>query len=167
MLELQQGVVGASRSLRKLSRDKDDLVGLIAYGLFKYEQSEWAEHTRPSREDVEKHPETLQDTRIESLRSNAAEKLSNFVSSLEEQWREELYNDIKRDVVGELSAQFESKIKEQLSSVLAQLKVSSSLGRAILANLLAWILSLALTIIVIAAFFAPSVSEILKRLASS
>lgn len=145
-------VPGVSRSLKKLSKNKDDIVGLIAYGLFKYEQSEWAENTHPEPATVDRHHEQLQSTRIESLRSNAELRLTDWANSLEEQWREEQYSLLAKAVVED------SKLE-----ILYSIERASSFWKSVGASVFAWFVSIVLTLAVVLIWFAPSVQEMLKR----
>lgn len=145
-------VVGASRSLKRLSSGKDDLVGLIAYGLFKYEQSEWAVKTRPTRDDVERHHEQLQETRIESLRSNAEYRLTDWASELEKQWREDQYRDLANQVVADHSA-----------NVIREVRKASGFWKSVGAGVVSWGLTAVITVVVVLYWFAPSFVDMLKK----
>ena len=145
-------IVGVSRSLKKLSSDRDDIVGLIAYGLFKYEQSEWADKTRPARDAVDRHHEQLQSTRIESLRSNAELRLTKWANSLEEQWREQQYQLLARNVFEEAS-----------DDIIRTVEKSSSFWKSVGASVVAWFASIVLTLVVVLIWFAPSLQEMIKR----
>jgi len=159
-------VWGASRSLAKLCIDKDDIVGLIAYGLFKQEQTEWATANRPSREDVDKHFNTLQNSRVEILRGSAELKLLSWVESLREQWENENFNAIRTNVADQISTEIERKISEKLTQELSQIRSATSFKSAITANIAGWLISLGITLLV-ALTFSKGIVDLFQRENSS
>jgi hypothetical protein len=158
----EERILGASRSLRRLATDSNDLVGMIAYSLFKFEQSEWAQSAKPKRDEVDRHHVTLQEARIESLRSNAALKLSEWVEDLEAEWRADMYDQIRAEVVAELVNEIGRGVRREieplgsgidaLGSAVTQ---SSDFWRAVWTNMVAWLLSLMVSALVIMLYLLP------------
>jgi hypothetical protein len=149
--------VGESRSLAKLASGKDDLVGLIAYGIYKFEQSEWARSCKPTSDEVSKHSATLQETRIQSLRSNAEVRLSEYIQTMELQWRQELYAEIKSEVLDHVANEFENRIASRFVDLSDSLRHATGFWRSIGTNVVAWVITLFITFLVLATYFSPAV----------
>ncbi|MEJ1161377.1 hypothetical protein [Prosthecomicrobium sp. N25] len=165
MAEVETGevrIVGASRSLRRLAEDRNDLVGMIAYSLFKFEQSEWAESAKPKRDEVDRHHVTLQEARIESLRSNAALKLSEWVEDLEAAWRADMYDQIRAEVIAEIVKEINLGVRREIEPLGARIDAlgldvsrSNDFWRAVWTNMVAWLLSLMVSALIIVLYLLP------------
>jgi hypothetical protein len=120
-VEQKERLIGASRSLERLCNDKNDIVGLLAYGLFKQEQSEWAKSERPSQEDVDKHASTLQESRIGILRGSSERMLLEWVETLREEWYERAHQNIVSHVASEIGEATREKVSSQVSNDLNEI----------------------------------------------
>jgi hypothetical protein len=138
-------VYGASRSLAKLCSDPNDIVGLIAYGLFKQEQSEWAHSRRPSQAQVREHFDTLQSSRVSILRGSAERRLLEWVETLREDWHEESFAEIRDSVALSVADNVEKSISQRLSTDLVEIRNATSFKSALVANIAGWLVSLTIT----------------------
>ena len=162
-------IVGMSRSLKKLAADQSDIVGLIAYGLYKTEQSEWANTARPSAPEVNRHHLTLQTTKIGSLRASAESRLTEWFADVNESVQQQF----KSDVRAELEAEFDKEMVEQISrkvesgvrSELERIR-RSTLLRDLTVAVVAWLISLAITALVVFVSYGPSITDVLRKMIS-
>ena len=80
----------------RLVRDKDDIPGLVAYGIYQIRKREWIDkHQReygclPSREDVKKYSFGWGDGALEALRQEAEGDMYRFAESVVEARLDEL-----------------------------------------------------------------------------
>jgi len=158
---------GKSRSLVKICNGPEDVIGLIAYSLFKFEQSEWAEARQPEDQEVDSHHQTLQLTRVESLRSNAEQRLGEWIESLEEEWYRENYEAIKSDVAEAVAQEVRNEVVSEFRPLLNDIKQQGGIREAIVANLIAWIITIAATTLIALYLLAPAFLELLKEFGKS
>ncbi|MDH0614362.1 MULTISPECIES: hypothetical protein [unclassified Agrobacterium] len=159
---------GASKGLEIISDDKsddkDELVNLIAYSLFKLEQSEWAKETKPTREEVDKHHQTLQTSRVKSLRDNAKSRLNERITATQKEWRKALFDEIRKEVADTVAAEIEERVTDRLSQDLKHIKNSTSFKSALMANVAGWLVSIGLTAIVILGTFLLTPVEVITKI---
>jgi hypothetical protein len=150
---------GASRSLKKICDDNDDLVGLIAYGLYKQEMSQWADEAKPTRDEVDKQHLTLQNKRVEGLRSQAKEILYAWIEGKEDEWRNDLFNEIKNNVAKSVGDEVEKAVTNRLATDISEIRKSTNLSSAIKANLIAWLITLAISATLVIGLFNSSIID--------
>ncbi len=159
---VKPNVIGASRSLNRLCSGPSDLQGLIAYGLFKIEQTEWAEKHTPTKDAVNNYHTTLGESRVTILRDSAQSKLIAWGQDLKEGFRAEIVDDIEKQVdQGAVTS-----IAERLSfSVRNEIKSSNKnwLVQAVLGGVVAWLVTLFLTALVAFTIYGPSIFDMGRK----
>lgn len=159
-------IAGVSRSLKKLAEDHDDIVGLIAYGLFKSQQSEWADAVRPSHEEAARYHLTLQKTQIASLRANAEGKLSDLLHQLKSQFQDEIREEIQSEVDIKVVEGITKKIAEAVKREFA-IAHRHSIMRDLLVAVGGWFVTLLITVLIVIVAYGPSIIDVVKRLMPS
>ena len=129
-------IAGSSRSLKKLAEDHTDVIGLVAYGLFKSQQSEWAEAAHPTQEEVTRYHLILQPTQISSLRASAEDKLTDWMQNLMAEYRAEIRTEVEAEIDRHIVDTITKKISDGVRRELALARRHSFLrdiGVAVLA----------------------------------
>lgn len=140
---------GYSRAFQNFVRSDDDVVGLLAYALFKRGVLEEAERGRRSLGRDRDPPPTV----VEAYRQAAEQRVSAVVAAALEDARPELQQSAYLDAVARSS----SELREH---VTARTDVKSALA----VNMVAWIITLALTALIVWTIGQPDpVSTLLGR----
>ncbi len=139
-----------SRAFELLVQDDDDLTGLLAYALYKQsirEASAQGKAVHPSRD------RSLTSTEVRAWREVADGMLSAFASSIIDQSRSGIVETAVRDDIRNLK-----------SSLSLELQRSTSWKTAVVVNLVAWLLSIAITILVVMAGVPSWVTSLIGKL---
>lgn len=140
-----------SRAFETFVQDRDDLIGLIAYALYKQNMREMAASGRPPLPPPLRVPTP---TETDAYRGDAERRLQNFAA---EATREATPDIIEHGVTAAINA-----AAVELTSVINR---RTSLRAAIAANLVAWIVTAAITIVVIATIYLPNwQADLVERL---
>jgi hypothetical protein len=122
--------------------DPEDLVGLLAYGLYKQNLREAAMRGSPVPPSVHRHPTT---TELNAYRGDAERRLQRFADAAIAQATPE----IVQDGVG-------NAVEHAVIELTDVINTKTSLKAAIFANVIAWVITLAVTIIIVTAFYLPN-----------
>ena len=160
---VNESVAGASRSLKRLAKDSNDLTGLIAYGLFKIQQSEWANSATPDPQEIDRYHLTLQQTQILSLRANANEKLTDWVESLKSEWQTEVRAEVEEEFDTEMVENIVKKLEDKVREELARIR-RNSLLRDLMVGVGAWAITLAITALIVFVAYGPTIGEAILRM---
>jgi hypothetical protein len=126
-----------SQAFERLVQGDDDLTGLLAYALYKKAIREAAEQGRPVYRSEHRSPVG---TEVAAYRNAADNKLTVFASSILEQSRADIVNTAIRSDIAEVAGRLQTEIRQ-----------AASWRSAILTNLVAWLLSIAVTFLIVAA----------------
>lgn len=126
------------RFVRPEGGDDSDVVGLLAYALYKRDKRELAIKGDLSPEDLREHHKRLTDRLVEQQRATALQMMDAF---------SEVAITDATPQIGE-AARF-AQIESAKAEIIAAVAEAAKPGRAILWNVVAWLVSLALTIIVV------------------
>ncbi len=126
-----------SRAFEKLVESEDDITGLLAYALYKQAIREAARQGRVVHTSAQRSPVA---TEIAVFRGAADSKLYSFSTYIVDQSRAEIVNTaISADIVA-----MEGRLRTELRN-------ATSWRNAIIINLLAWLLSIAITFLIVVA----------------
>jgi hypothetical protein len=135
-----------SRAFACLVQDNKDTVGLLAYALFKQSINEAAQNGG----DIRPRPRALSPTEVTTYR-HAAESI---IGEAVERTLTENLLEIQQ------SAAIET-VKAEAASVRAHIDTRTSFGAALLTNIVAWIVTLAATVLIIWLSAAPDLGRLL------
>jgi hypothetical protein len=136
-----------SRAFDNIVQDEDDVVGLLAYALYK----------RAIREDAQTGQHSSGDTRnpsrtvVETYRQAAERTLSEVIGAALDGARPELQSSAALDAIESARATLSEHVTRR-----------TGFSHAIITNVLAWALTLVLTVLILLAFNRPSPVETLK-----
>ena len=137
-----------SRAFETFVQDPDDLVGLLAYSLYKRHIREAFLADRPHPSDRR----TPTDTELAAFRGDAERRLQTFAASAIDQASPEI-------VQGSIARSVESitgVVDQAKTEIVRAVERRTSLGPAIAANVLGWAVTLALTVLVITGIYLPN-----------
>lgn len=123
-----------SKAFENMVNGPDDVVGLLAYALYKQtiaEDSLRGHPPTPAQRDPGSQAVAL-------FRSSAEQKLSNFAASVVEDAREGLQQTAVLDKLSDVEVKLKSHISEK-----------TSFGMALVTNVVGWLVTLAITVIFI------------------
>jgi hypothetical protein len=122
-----------SRAFENLVEDDNDIVGLLAYALFKQSVREAAQERQPAA--FSRNPPA---SVVKTYRLSAERRLEEFASVIVDAQRAELME----------GATVEA-IKNAASEIRAHTTQRTGFGSALLTNVVAWVLTLAITVFII------------------
>jgi hypothetical protein len=136
-----------SRAFDNIVQDEDDIVGLLAYALYKRAIREEAQTGRHSNGDTRNPSRTV----VETYRQAAERTLSEVINSSLEAARPELQASAALDAVEAARANLSEHISRR-----------TGFGQAISTNIVAWALTLVITVLILLAFNRPDPVQTLK-----
>ncbi len=123
-----------SQAFEKLVQSENDITGLLAYALYKQAIREAARQGRVVHSSGQRSPVA---TEIAAFRGAADSKLSIFAASILDESRATIINTAIRADIGAMEGR-----------LLTALRNATSWRNAIVINLLAWLLSIAITFLI-------------------
>ncbi|BCH62643.1 hypothetical protein RvVAT039_pl12130 (plasmid) [Agrobacterium vitis] len=133
-----------SKAFENMVNGPDDVVGLLAYALYKQTIAEDAlQGQHPT--SAQRNPGVVA---VALYRSSAEQKLSAFASSVLEDARE----GIQQSAIIDKLQEVEGRVKSHVSS-------KTSFGMALFTNVIGWLLTLAITVLVILVAAASGVGD--------
>jgi len=140
-----------SRAFDNIVQDEEDVVGLLAYALYK----------RAIREDAQQGQRSSGDTRnpsrtvVETYRQAAERTLSQVIAGSLEAARPELQISAASDAVENAEIRIISHVNSR-----------TSFGQALLTNIVAWGFTLFVTVLILTAARGPGPEQVLSRAAT-
>lgn len=131
-----------SRAFETFVQDSDDLVGHLAYALYKQAVRERAATGLPVLPSAERRPI---DSEIRAYRGDAGRRLQAFADTAIEEARP----DILHEGVSAAMVRAEAAIRDEIVR-------RTSLRAAIAANVIAWLITLAATVLIVFTFYVPN-----------
>lgn len=145
---------GASRTFEKLVAGEDDLVGLIAYSLYKRAKQEWSVDSR-SQEEADKYCEIATGAHVANLRTSAETKLNDFAQGIYDQYESELRQELTREISSGLK-------QELLAELRGHITDRTRFLSSVAAGVVAWIVSLLITLLVAYSLLGPDFREVFE-----
>lgn len=141
-----------------VQHSRDDLAGLLAYGIFKQSERDWirrfhaAEGRQPTTAEMASHFYLSYDEgNIERFRTEAEAKMVNFTLSILDTERPKIEAAAPR-------AEHDS----QLDAIRQEIRKSGSLWRAVLAGVISSFVFAVLILAFVATWYAPGVRDIIR-----
>lgn len=138
-----------SLAFERFVQGDEDLPGLIAYGLYKQSINEKAKAGQPLPTGAQRVPST---TDVKTFREAATRRLQEFAAAAVEEARE----DVIQAGIGQAVAVAKAEILEKITD-------RTGMGSAVIANTIAWLLSILITILVVYGASRPGMQEWLMR----
>lgn len=138
------GGLAHSKAFESLVKDNQDLPGLLAYALYKQIIHERAKQGT----DTPQALRNLTDREIETYRSDAESRLKLFAQGAIEQATPDI-------VVANVGVE----IQQASNDIIEELRRRTSFGSAIFSNMAAWVISLAITFLIITLFYLPNLQN--------
>lgn len=123
-----------STAFERLVRDEDDLIGLLAYAHYKSDKRDLARSGTVGPDDLARHHLTLTDRLIQQYRDNALRRLEAYAEQVVSAAEPEIQERTRTDA-----------IEANANVILTELRSRTLWWQAILWNVLAWLISLAIT----------------------
>jgi hypothetical protein len=123
-----------SQAFEKLVQSEDDITGLLAYALYKQAIREAARQGRVVHSSAQRSPVA---TEIAAFRGATDSKLSIFAASIVDQSRATIIDTAIRADIGAMEERLQTELRN-----------ATSWRNAIVINLLAWLLSIAITFLI-------------------
>jgi hypothetical protein len=140
-----------SRAFERYVNDGDDLVGLLAYALYKQGVREAAMAGQPVQPSAARNPTS---TEITAYRGDAERRLQLFAASAVDEARPELLQD---GVV--------LSIDKAKSDLLVAITQRTSMRAAVLASIIGWAITLGLTVLILVTIYLPNwQADLIERL---
>lgn len=133
---------GYSRAFEAFVQGDDDLLGLLAYALYKKGIQQARADGRPVPNGVMRHPSS---TEVQAYRSSAKDMLAVFGESAQNSARESILDGGLRPDLDKLRTDLQTHIDRRTST-----------WSAFLVNLAAWVASIGLTVLFFLGLSAPS-----------
>lgn len=137
-----------SRIFERLVRDADDLVGLVAYGLYKQSKRDWIirfyeeNGSRPGQADLENHYKYFSaPADLERFRSEAEKMMLSFAEVIVDDRQPEIEDAVRN-----------REFLTTKNEIIQEIRERTSFWGSVTANMVAWGLSLAVTIAIITIF---------------
>jgi hypothetical protein len=137
----------AFEKLVDLNNVDDDVVGLLAYSYYKRDKRELAIGSDISSAELASHHKMLTEYLVRQYRESALLRLEAYATDVLERAKPELQEQTRVDAIN--SAKIE---------IIEKLTDASVWWRSILWNLIAWLLSLAITFIILASTKAVTIN---------
>lgn len=142
---------GYSRAFETFVEDPHDLIGLIAYALYKQAVREAMRANRPVLPPGHRHPTA---TELAAYRGDAEQRLQTFGASLVEE--------ATPDIMEQGAAR---AIRAASADIVATVNRRTSFGAALLVNLTAWVITLAVTALLVLTIYLPNwPADLVERL---
>lgn len=141
-----------SRAFDNIVKDEDDVVGLLAYALFKRAIREEAQNGQHSNGDTRNPSRTV----VETYRQAAERTLSEVINASLEAARPELQSSAALDAIDAAK----SNLREHIT-------IRTGFLQAIITNIVAWALTLVLTVLILLAFNRPDPVQTIRNAAES
>jgi hypothetical protein len=139
---------------------RDDVQGLLAYGLFKQSERDWikrfhARHSRaPTADEINSHFYLSYDEGdIERLRTEAESRMTSFAVAILDEERP-----------GIEQAARTAEHDAQLETLRQEIRKSGGFGRAIIAGLISSFVFAVLTLAFVAFWYVPGLREVIKNM---
>lgn len=146
---------------KRLVSGPDDLVGMVAYGIYKQEKRDWIirfqteKGRRPNEAEVWAFNEHFSETALARLRSEAESMLIAFAESVVESRTPDIAKGIMASGMEDLS----KAIEQSTTDVKGYVKAQTSPGWAIVWNTVAWLISVVITVAVAGSLLLPSIVD--------
>jgi hypothetical protein len=137
----QQPAAGHSKAFETLVENADDLVGLIAYALYKQSLREDAEQGKPVAPSHSREPTA---TLVKAFRGDAERRLQNFASVAFEEAAPGLIVDA-----------FGGRLDTAVIEINQTIKERTSMKSAVVSNMVAWALTIVATFLIVGALYLP------------
>lgn len=137
-----------SRAFDNIVQDEDDVVGLLAYALYKRAIREEAQSGQRSNGDTRNPSRTV----VQTYRQAAERTLSEVIENALQAARPELQASAALDAIETSRAGLSEHITRR-----------TGIGQAILVNIVAWALTLVLTVLILFLASRPDLGEILTK----
>jgi len=144
---------------QRLTVEPDDLVGLIAYGLYKQAKRDWVlryknkHRSYPEQSDMQAYHDHFSDDDLLRFRSQAESMMLDFAEVIVED-RRLMIEDNARN--GEL--------KDIKTAIISKIADSTKFWDQVKASVIAWVISLALTVLIITVFNFTLIADALKKI---
>tara|TARA_B100000965_G_scaffold403157_1_gene430649 strand:+ start:4352 stop:4885 length:534 start_codon:yes stop_codon:yes gene_type:complete len=152
-----------SRTFERLVESSDDLVGLIAYAIYKQALREAAQRGDSVRPKIDRNPT---DTERTAYRDAAQKMLERFGTSVINEAREDFMADSLAAIdqrVSDIASYVKAAASENEAKVVATVRHRTSFGMAIMVNIAGWFATLAITALIVFAVAAPGLREALRH----
>jgi hypothetical protein len=142
--------LGASRSFRKLVHGDDDLVGLVAYALYRIQKDEWARAATRTRDEVDRYADVLTPSQIANIRMSAESRLDHFAYAAIAAATPRIGDRVRSEGFDALERGLKHHVDQR-----------TGWRHSLAANLAAWAITIGLTAVALVAVLLPSLAEIM------
>lgn len=150
-----------NKIFQRLVRDPDDLVGLVAYGIYKQEKRDWIirhrnEYSRrPSDDEVRSFNSHYSDMALERFRNEAESMMIDFAEVVVESRAPE----IERQAVASGINSLKVAISEASDTIKNHVTKQTSPLWSVIWNIVAWVLTLVVTVAVAGTLLLPNIVD--------
>jgi hypothetical protein len=114
--------MGMSRSLRIFCNDNQNIEGMIAYALYKFDQTNWAARKERSPEELNNYIDSLEENKGKFDRE-AQRLLEKYIFEVHEEWYQSSYAEIENSVYGDIIEKVKEQLKENELNYISEIRL--------------------------------------------